>query len=190
MARGDRERWDERYSLAGNTAPSQFLTTLDVVLPRAGRALDVAGGAGRHAVWLARRGLTVTLVDVSPVALELASAAAARAGVALELAERDLDEEPLPPGPFDLVVCLDFLCRPLLSALPTVMAPGALLVCRLATRSNLARHPHPSARFLLEDGELPSLVPGLEVVRQSEGWLADGAGEPRHEARLLARRPG
>jgi hypothetical protein len=38
---------------------------------------------------------------------------------------------------------------------------------------------------VLEDGELPSLVRGLEIVRLEEGWLAEG----RHEARVVARRP-
>jgi tellurite methyltransferase len=188
MARGDRERWDERHRATAPAGPAEALTALDEILPRAGRALDVAGGSGRNAVWLARRGLQVTLVDVSAVALARARAAAEAAGVRLDLLEADLDEQPLPAGPFDLVVCFDFLCRPLLSALPAVMAAGALLVCRLATRSNLARHPHPSARFLLEDGELPSLVPGLEILRHDQGWLPDGAGEARHEARLVARK--
>ena len=52
------------------------------------------------------------------------------------------------------------------------------------TRSNLRRHPHPREAFLLDDGELPSLVGDLEVVSYEEGWLDEG----RHEARLVARR--
>jgi hypothetical protein len=51
------------------------------------------------------------------------------------------------------------------------------------TRSNLERHTRPDPRHLLEDGELPGLVPGLEIVRYEEGWTEQG----RHEARLVAR---
>jgi tellurite methyltransferase len=67
-----------------------------------------------------------------------------------------------------------------------VLAPDGLLVFAQPTRSNLQRHPHPSARFLLEDGELPRLLQGLEVVSYSEGWTDEG----RHEARLVASRSG
>ena len=34
--------------------------------------VDIAGGAGANALWLARRGLDVTLADISPVGLALA----------------------------------------------------------------------------------------------------------------------
>ena len=69
MGEGDRERWNARYLEEAETPPpSPFLLALDGVLPRRGRALDVAGGSGRNALWLARRGLDVTLADVSDVA--------------------------------------------------------------------------------------------------------------------------
>ncbi|HEX9052362.1 MAG TPA: methyltransferase domain-containing protein, partial [Anaeromyxobacter sp.] len=81
MGEGDRERWNARYAEEAETpAPSPFLLSLDDVLPRRGRALDVAGGSGRNALWLARRGLDVTLADVSDVALARAARAARDAG--------------------------------------------------------------------------------------------------------------
>src|SRR5213596_1064151 len=126
MAEEDRARWDERYQApvvrVGDPAP--FLVALDDILPRRRapgdrpRALDVAGGAGRNAIWLARRGLDVTLADISPAALDLARAAAAAAGVTLHLIEVDLEAAPLPAGPFDLIVAIDFLHRPLFGAFP------------------------------------------------------------------------
>ena len=187
MTETDRARWDARYRThaphdVGGPAP--FLLSLDDLLPRGGAALDVAGGAGRNALWLARRGLEVTVADISPVGLELARAAAAAAGLALRLLEVDLETGALPPGPFDLIVSIDFLCRPLFAAFPAALAPGGILVYAQATRRNLERHPSPSARFLLDDGELPSLVQGLAVLRSEEGWFDD-----RHEARLVARKP-
>lgn len=185
MADDDRARWDARWRSAPveRSAPARFLGGLDDILPRAGAALDVAGGAGRNALWLARRGLAVTLVDVSPVALERARVAAAAEGVSLDVVALDLDQSPLPDGPFALVVSIDFLCRPLFDAFPTRLAPGGVLVYAQATTRNLERHVHPSARFLLGEGELPRLVRGLDVVRYEEGWFDD-----RHEARLAARK--
>jgi SAM-dependent methyltransferase len=185
MAAGDAARWDARYRERGpeGRTPSPFLRGLDRELPRSGAALDVAGGAGRNALWLAHRGLDVTLVDVSPAALDLARAASAAAGLTLRLLVLDLEEAPLPSGPFALVAIIDFLHRPLFEHLPRVLAPGGLLVVSHPTRTNAERHAHPSARFLLEDGELPGLARDLEIVRFEEGWYDD-----RHEAHLLARR--
>ena len=188
MAQADRLRWDARYRAGGaeQHEPSPFLVAIADLLPGAGAgrpptALDVAGGAGRNAVFLARRGFVVTVADISPAGLALARAAAA--GLSVRCLEMDLEVAPLPPGPFDLVLTIDFLHRPLFAAFPGVLAPGGLLVVAHPTRANLARHPHPSARFLLDEGELPELVHGLAVVRYEEAWFDD-----RHQARLVARK--
>ena len=186
MAEADRRKWDARYRErgAGVREPSGFLEALDDLLPRTGRALDVAGGAGRHALWLARRGLDVTLADISGVALEVAREEAGRAGLVVHTLRLDLEAEPLPPGPWDLVLCVDFLWRPLFDAIPTALAPGGLLVVAHPTLANLERHARPGPEHLLGAGELPDLVRGLEILRYDEGWREEG----RHEAWLAARR--
>jgi tellurite methyltransferase len=186
MANADRDRWNARYrDEPPPEEPSAFVVGLATLLPARGRALDVAGGAGRHALWLAARGLEVTLADVSDVALALAAERARRAGVPLTTVHADLEAGPLPAGPWDVVLCAYFLHRPLLAVLPAALAPGGLLAVAHATRTNLLRHPRPGPLHVLEDGELPSLVAGLEVLSYEEGWLESG----RHEARLVARRP-
>jgi tellurite methyltransferase len=182
---GDRERWNARYrEEVAPPSPVPWLASLDAVLPRRGRALDVGGGSGRHALWLARRGLEVTLTDVSDVALERAARLARAEGLSLATVQADLETGPLPPGVWDLILCLYFLHRPLFPALAAALAPGGILVVAHATRRNLERHPRPGPRWVLEEGELPTLVTGLEVLRSEEGWLESG----RHEARLVARR--
>ena len=186
MSEADRIKWDglwrERSMLTD--APNPFLVGALERLPRSGDALDVAGGAGRHAVCLARHGLDVTLVDVSPVGLSAATAAAAGLGLELRTRELDIEVEPLPAGPWDVVANLHFLDRALFRVFPGLLRPGGLLIFAHPTRSNLERNPRPGARFLLEDGELPSLVQGLDVLHLAEGWTPWG----RHEAHLLARR--
>lgn len=185
MAGIDRDRWNARYSAEDAVpGPSPFLVSLDPILPRAGRALDAGGGSGRNALWLAARGLEVTLADVSDVALARAEHEAAARGLPLATVQLDLEEAPPPPGPWDLVVVLYFLHRPLLAAVPALLAPGGLLVAAHATRRNLERHARPGAAHVLEEGELSQLVRGLQVLRQEEGWLEGG----RHEARLVAQR--
>jgi SAM-dependent methyltransferase len=68
----DAEAWDERYAasdLVWSVGPNQFVEDECGELPP-GRALDLAAGEGRNAIWLARRGWEVTAVDFSRVALE------------------------------------------------------------------------------------------------------------------------
>lgn len=184
----DRQKWNASWRTRGGelAAPARFLLEHEALLPRTGRALDVAGGVGRHAVWLTLRGLQVTLIDVADAAVEQAHHHAAAAGVEVTCQRVDLDSEPLPPGPFDLVLCVHFLDRDHRDELATVLAPGGLLVVVVPTVHNLERHPRPSRRFCVEAGEVDAWIRrlGLEIVVLDEGWNADG----RHEAALIARR--
>jgi len=186
-------RWDARYAARGlqDRAPAAILPTLSTLLPRRGRALDLAGGDGRNALWLARRGLELTVADASAEGLRLAAQRLAAAGLPVDTVQVDL-EDPQTPWPdalgggWDLVLVSDFLSRPLLAALPAQLAPGGVLVISHPTRRNLERHPHPSARFLLQEGELPGLIPGLDILHHDSAWRDDD----RHVTWLVGRRPG
>ena len=68
----DAKAWDERYAateLVWSVGPNQFVESECRDLPP-GRALDLAAGEGRNAIWLARQGWDVTAVDFSQVALD------------------------------------------------------------------------------------------------------------------------
>lgn len=186
MSAEDRQKWDARYAEMRNVpaSPSPLLTQLDDVLPRSGAALDLAGGCGRHAVWLARRGLDVTLADISIVGLRQAKLRAAAAGVQIETLCIDFERELFPPGPWDLIVAFCFLQRELFDKFQHALLPGGRLVFAQPTKRNLERHSRPPERFLLDDGELPGLIQGLEIEQFQEGWLQDG----QHTAFLVARR--
>jgi tellurite methyltransferase len=177
------ERWDAIYaSVREPGAPGDFVLDWERFLPEVGTAVDLAGGSGGTARWLASRGLAVTLVDGSARALATAGEAAGVRGLELSLQRRDLEEEGPPEGRWDLVVVSNFLHRPLLGELARLLVPGGLALVRIATVRNLERNQHPSRRFLVEEGELHSLCTGLAVVEYQEGWFGG-----RHEARLAAR---
>ena len=184
MTDADRDRWNAKYALGHHTSvqPSRSLTELIDWLPKDGNAIDVAGGTGRHAIWLAQRGLTVTVADVSPVALAIAATRATEQAVALITLEIDLQQAEFPCGPWDLIVVVDFVCRSLLDDFRQALAPGGRLVYIHPTRSNLQRHAKPSRRFLFEDGELQQLVRDWKVLHYAEDWSDEG----RHEAVLVA----
>ena len=185
----DAARWDARYA-AGDAPiePSGFVVAQADRLPVTGTALDVAGGAGRHAIWLARRGLDVTLVDVSAEGLRVAARRAREAGRDLQVRQRDLQRESLPAGPFDVVLVHAFLDHDVLDQVPAVLAPGGWFLFAQATVTNLERWSRPPRRFLLERGEMGRIADrlGLQVVELIEGWTPEG----RHEAHLVARRSG
>ena len=95
MAESDRVRWDRRYSEVSaieGSAPA-WLEEMGDELPRQGRALDIAAGSGRLALWLASRGLEVVAVDISPVGLDLARQAAQAAGLQIVTVPADLEAE-------------------------------------------------------------------------------------------------
>jgi len=104
----DRQAWDQRYSgedLLWRADPNRFLVA-QVRDLAPGRALDVACGEGRNAVWLAEQGWTVTGVDFSQVALDKARRLADQRGVMVEWVNADVVDWEPPRAGYDLVALL------------------------------------------------------------------------------------
>jgi tellurite methyltransferase len=182
----DRQKWDAKYAAQSEAPhdPSAVLVGLDQYLPRSGRAIDIAGGAGRNAIWLAQRGLDVTIADISPVGLALARQRSAATGLNIRTLEIDLETAPFPAGPWDLILSVCYLHRPLFALYPLALAPGGVLAVIQPTKKNLERLDKPPAAYLLDEGELPHLIKGLEIIQYQEGWLADN----RHDAVIIAQK--
>jgi SAM-dependent methyltransferase len=132
----DRDEWNERYrtrELIWTAAPNRFLVA-EVSDLEPGRALDLAAGEGRNALWLASQGWATTAADYSDVAIAKARELAGANGVTLETVVSDATQ-PLPGGStFDLVV-VAYLQLPepdrtaaLRNAAAAVAAGGTLLV--------------------------------------------------------------
>jgi SAM-dependent methyltransferase len=180
----DRVRWDARHAIAApaGVAPPGVLAgaaELTACFPVSGRALDVACGRGGVAVWLARRGLAVDAVDVSPVGLAAGARLAAAAGVTgrIRWIAHDLDAG-LPAdcrGPYDVVVCQLFRDPRRYADLVATLAPGGLLAVTVLSEVDAAPGP-----FRALPGELRAAFSDLETLLDRE---RDG------EATLLARRP-
>jgi ubiquinone/menaquinone biosynthesis C-methylase UbiE len=108
----------------------QFVNGIDI--PSGAQVLDVACGTGNSAIPLARRGATVTGVDIATNLLAQARERAAAEGVTLRFDEGDAEELPYPDGTFDAVVTMFgamFAPRPELVAaeFARVLKPGGLL---------------------------------------------------------------
>ncbi|MGB5655464.1 MAG: class I SAM-dependent methyltransferase [Acidimicrobiia bacterium] len=181
-----RTSWDTRYrERTAPIDPSAFVRVeVAPLLPAAGRALDLAGGAGRHAIWLAARGWDTTMVDTSEAAIDIAEERATDANVDISFVHADLTVEEPPAGPWDLVLIVHYLQRDLFPKVIEQLADNGLLAFSIATKRNLERHERPGLPYVLDEGEAPSLVEELNIIHYAEGWSI----EDRHEARLVARK--
>lgn len=89
----DSRDWDERYGaddLVWSSGPNTFVEKIVGGL-EPGRALDLAAGEGRNAIWMAQQGWRVDAVDYSAVAIGRAEQLAAKAGVGERLTTQVVD---------------------------------------------------------------------------------------------------
>ena len=115
---GPEAKWDRIYKArnADNLSRvDEALLRVRELIPKDGVALDVAGGDGRNAVWLAKNGLDVTLIDVSSEALKRALEMAERSGVVLDVEKTDLEVTDPKQGPWDLVIIFNYWIKQSLS---------------------------------------------------------------------------
>jgi SAM-dependent methyltransferase len=179
--------WDERFASGHElhgSAPSPPLPEAAARL-EPGLALDLACGAGRHALFLAERGWRVEALDASRVGLSLLEGEARRRGVSHLIRTRIADLESPTfelEGEYDLVCDFYFLHRPLFAQVRQAVRPGGLFAAALHLRRG------DTGRFLLEPGELRAAFHGWEILVDREGASAQ-PGHRHAVAELIARKP-
>jgi len=160
------EDWNRRYRAREeiNDEPAPLL--VDAVRDLTpGRALDLACGAGRNAVFLERAGWNVAAIDGAAEAIRLVHEHDAR----IDARVIDLESGaplPFPDDSFDLVTILYYLHRPLFAEAKRVVKPGGLVVTAIRMRGI-------NARFCVSQGELRSYFHGWPLLRESEGEIAE-----------------
>jgi tellurite methyltransferase len=187
-----RQRWDERYATFSSKSrlePTLFVTACLPKLPTRGWALDVAAGAGRHAIALAQRGLRVDAVDISCRGLGLARQRAMAvnliSGKHIRLIALDIERPWLPYRRYDVILVSFFLYRPLFRLIRARLVPGGWLVYESYTTDQVhTSGGRPLRRdFLLEQNELRDAFSDYEILYYDEGNHNDKA-----TAQLLARK--
>jgi SAM-dependent methyltransferase len=168
-----------------NHIPDEFLVNHRHLLPL-GHALDVAMGAGRNAVYLAKEGFRVEGIDIAGDAVEKAQRLAEAQGVKITTLIADLENGyRLPESAYDLVVCFYYLHRPLIPEIKKSLKPGGMIVyqtynCDQAQFGRPAKPEH-----LLQHNELIRLFGDFFILRYFEGLV-----EPRKSiAGIIARKP-
>ena len=168
----------------GAQAASSWVSRWAAAIAPGARVLDFASGGGRNLAPLVARGARLVAADRDAQAL-------ATIGERAQCVCTDLESEPWPfaAGSFDAVVCCNFLHRPRLDLLFSLVAPGGLMIYETFARGN-ERYGKPSSpAFLLAPGELVAAAHRnrFQVLGYEHGYCADP--RPALVQRLCAARP-
>ena len=160
----------------------RLVTAVESLPPSAAsrRALDVASGAGRNALWLAQIGYHTHAIDRSADRLAELRALATAMDLPITTEERDLETTPPPDlgdQRYDLIVVVNYLHRPLAPRLVTALAPGGILFYETFTVDQAAYGRPSNPDFLLTAGELPRLFAALTVIDYREGVVEGPAAK-------------
>ncbi|HYP54031.1 MAG TPA: methyltransferase domain-containing protein [Pyrinomonadaceae bacterium] len=190
--------WDERYARGEHASdePHRLLSHVALEHFRPGRALDLASGAGRNALFLASLGWRVVAVDASRVGVELTQQRARERGVEVETHVADLErgEFKIEPEAFDLACDFYYLQRDLFPALRACVRRGGAFVAAIHLDGGdaAATHARPSnPDFLLRPGELLAEFRGWKILHYHETSTTDddAARHNRRTAELIAQKP-
>jgi tellurite methyltransferase len=173
----ERERWNQKYGkrpASSGIAPDPFLLRsfaeyIRPLFPRGGRALDLAGGAGRHAIWLAKQGWEVILIDISETAVEQARQNAGLLQTHLHFVVDDLTHFKASQTQFDLVMVFFYLERKTFSEMVQAVRPGGLLVYKTYTQAQTkVRNGPKNPAHLLRSNELCQLAAEMQILHYRE----------------------
>jgi len=151
--------------------PSQFLVENIDLLPK-GRALDLAMGGGRNAVFLARNGYETEGIDISRKEVDAALELARRSGVDLKAHMEDLEGNiHFNEASYYVIVCFNFLHRPLIPKIKDALRTGGMIVYEtyIVDQARFGKPRNPS--HLLERNELLNMFHEFRCLRYREGII-------------------
>ncbi len=185
----DRDKWNQRYAEDGyrKTNPVGLLAQWLPRVPQ-GRALDVACGAGRNAIFMANAGYRVDAIDISGEGLKLGAQKAADNGLDINWIEHDLDQPFVFNYDYNLIVVLWYVNLPLIERLCDCLAPGAYLLCEEHLRCDADVIGPGNPDFRLAPGELRAAVSTLDSLLYEEGIEPIPEGGHIASARVVARK--
>ncbi len=182
-----RRNWDERYGADDwvfGTEPNDFLRDVATRV-QPGRALCLAEGEGRNAVFLASLGFDVHSIDLSPVGVAKTQRLADERSVTVHAQVGDLSEADLGVAAWDLIVSIfahlpPSVRAPLHRRVVDALAPGGLLVLEAYTPAQIGRGTGgpPVAELTMTVDALESELAGLEFEHaiETERDVVEGRG--------------
>ena len=184
----DRLFWNKRYDTETyilGKEPVEFLKEHINILP-GGKALDIAMGEGRNAVFLAKNGFEVDGCDVSEIAVKKTLGLAKENNVRVNAFVADLEIYKLPKDAYDVVACFYYLQRSLIPQIKEALKPGGMVIYETYTIENWERgfEGPKNEDYLLKTNELLDLFKDLTIIYYRELVLDD----KKAVASLIARK--
>jgi tellurite methyltransferase len=183
--------WDKRYRLREHAASDFEAGPTPVVVETAqkllrGKALDLACGTGRNALWLAEHGWEVTAVDGAPTAIETLRDRAKDRGLKINAIVADLEKGKfkIEPARWDLIAICYYLQRDLFEPAKRGVVPGGILISIV----HINEPGEADGPFRLRPGQLAKYFDGWEILHLKEGKATDEAHR-RPVAEIVARHP-
>ncbi len=177
MSKEAKEKWNNIYSKveADQYTPSKVITENPHLLPKEGRALDLACGAGADAIYLAKYGLQVDAWDISDTIIDKLSAHAKKNKLSIEAQARDINQRPPENNYYHVISVSHFLERDLIPILIRSLKPGGLIYYQTFSKTVTPSYSGPrNLDFRLGENELLNLFAELQlIVYREEGLLGD-----------------
>lgn len=185
----EQRRWDERFKGKDFTfgkKPNPFLKKHIHLLPR-GKALDLASGEGRNAVFLAQKGFDVDAVDFSEVGLKKTKKLAQELGVTVQTILADLKDYPIEKEKYDLIANFYFLRRSLIPKMKKGLKRGGRVIFEtyILEQRKIGVEGPKQARYFLKSNELLRLFKDFRILFYREGIFKEG-GRRKAVASLIA----
>jgi len=189
--KADQKRWNDRFGkreFALGKEPNPFLKKHIRLLPK-GKALDIASGEGRNAVFLAQQGFEVDAVDISEKGLKKAQKLAKEKGVRINTFIIDLDQYQIEKGRYDLIANFYFLRRRLIRRMKKGLKKGGKVIFEtyLLEHRTLGTGGPRQAKYFLKPNELLGLFKDFRILFYREGVFREG-GRRKAVAGLIAQK--
>ena len=187
MSITDADRWNRRYqSLTYDklNQPRRILVENQNILPRSGKALDIACGLGQNSRFLLKKGLDVVAVDISINALNRLHKSEPEVNAVLA----DLDSFILPTNYFSVITNFYYFDAQLFGILSEKLIKGGIIFIESLTENMIDIKPDIEKDHLLKPGELIFYFNKLAVLYYYEGWLFEENGKQKAVAQLIARK--
>ncbi len=187
----DQRRWDERFKGRGFTfgkEPNPFLKKYIRFLPK-GKALDLAAGEGRNAVFLAKHGFYVEAVDISEKGLRKAQRLAREMGIKIQTILADLDTYKIDKERYDLIANFYFLDRSLIPKIKRGLKKGGRVIFEtyLLEHRDISTEGPKDRKYYLKPNELLWLFKDFRILFYREGIFKEG-GRRKAVASLIAQK--
>ncbi len=199
VSQADQDKWNARYRESASASGASPSALLEEWLPKLKlakthpRAIDVACGTGRNAIYLARQGWQVDAVDISEVALALLSETATAQSLPITCIKTDLEDaarrraEIFKADQYDLAVMVRYTNLPLIATLKGVLKAGGYLIVEehLVTEADVVGPRN--QKFRVAPDALREAVAGLDIIVYREGTVNDPDERPAALAQVVAR---